>query len=234
MNGNISRYKLGEISYEKDIENKSYRINKLSEGEIITKDKTEYISDFFRDINPFIQKYKTSDKKYSIPMEDVECILQIYYLFKDGNKAIRKICNKKYISAKELKKEIDSLKLTKCKKEELLNFFEYEVRIKADKIKENMLKNLENSIDYILVPNNNHVSDTKDPVLLSRQDKKAFKEEILSIEDKVRILEYINHKHNHFTFNLLCLVNDIAITRKEENDDKEHIDLLINRLSYWE
>ena len=97
-----------------------------------------------------------------------------------------------------------------------------------------MLKNLENSIDYILVPNNNHVSDTKDPVLLSRQDKKAFKEEILSIEDKVRILEYINHKHNHFTFNLLCLVNDIAITRKEENDDKEHIDLLINRLSYWE
>lgn len=234
MNGNISRYKLGEISYEKDKENKSYRINKLEKGEIGIKGKTEYINDFSRDINPFIQKYKTADNKYSIPIEDVECILQIYYLLKGENKAIRKIANKKYVSSKELKKEIDLLNLTKYQKEELLNFLEYEVRIKADAIQENMLKNLKNSIDYILAPNNNSYSDTKDPVLLSRQAKKGFKEEIISIEDKVKILEYINTKHNEFTFNLLCLVNDIAITRKEENDDKEHIDLLINRLSYWE
>lgn len=234
MSGNISRNKLGEISYKRDIENKSYRINKLDEGEVIQKDKTEYLTDFFRDINPIIQKYKIADKKYSIPTEDVECLLLIYDLYKDVNKVIRKIYNKKYVSAKELKREVDSLNLTKHQKEKLLNFFEYEVRIKADEIQENMLENLKNSIDYILAPNNNQWSDTKDPILLSRQLKKEFKEETISIEDKVRILEYINSKHNEFTVNLLCLVNDIALTRSEETNDKESIDTLISRLSYWE
>ena len=57
----------------------------------------------------------------------------------------------------------------------------------------------------------------------------------ISIEDSLEVIEYINEKYNEFNYNVLCLINDIAMTRKEEGiKTKEPIKEMIKRLSYWE
>lgn len=236
----ISLYELGMISYKRDIECNSYRLKlcEYKEEDEIKYDDATYRGDFNRKIKPIIQKYSVDKMKdddiqrYLIPKKEVNTLINIYYLLNDGYSTVRKISNKKYVSAEALKKEIDSLDMKEEDKIKILEFFEYYVRLAIDSLKDDILTNLNNSLDYILMPYNDNKSETKDPKLLDRKDKKKNKEEFISIEEKLKIIEYISKKHNDFIFNLQCLVNDIAMSRRE--DDKEDINLLINRLSYWE
>lgn len=231
----ISLSELAKRSYDIDIKNNSYRVKDVKDGEVGEKDIKEYVDGFNRTIKPMVLKYMIEKNRYLIPEEKASCILKIYDLLKEGESTLLKISNKKYVSAKELKKAIDNLELEDEEKIEFLEIFDYEVRCEIDKLKKDIISKLENSLNYILSPNTDYKSDTRDPKQLTRQEKKKYKEEELFIEDKLEILKYMSKRYNEFDFNSLCLINDIAITRKEENPiDREEIKSLISRLSYWE
>ncbi len=235
MSNTISLGYLAQKSYINDLKNNHPRIISIREGEIGTKDKELYVNNFRRTMKPLLLKYMTKDERYFIPKEYEELILKIYNLVEGGEKTLRKIARKKYVNAKELKKTIDNLEISKEEKEKLLIFFDYEVRLKIDDIKYEIINKLEYSLDYILTPNTDYDSDTRDPQELSIKDKRKSIEEQLSIEDSLEIIDYVNEKYSEFNYNVLCLTNDIAMTRKEEAiETKEPIKEMIKRLSYWE
>lgn len=235
MSDTISLAYLGRKSYFNDLKNNHPRVIAIEERIIGKKDIDLYVNSFTRTMKPLVLKYMNKDGRYFIPKEYEELILKIYNFVEGGEKTLRKIARKKYVNAKELKKAIDNLEISKEEKEKLLNFFDYEVRLKIDDIKYKIINKLEYSLDYILTPNTNYDSDTRDPKEVDIQEKRRIMEEQISIEDSLEVIEYINEKYNEFNYNVLCLINDIAMTRKEEGiKTKEPIKEMIKRLSYWE
>lgn len=235
MNNMTSLAELARKSYYNDINNKNPRVTSVIEGESGLKDIDLYINSFTRTMKPILLKYMNEKVQYSIPKKHEDLILKIYDLLEGGEKTLRKIARKKYVEAKELKEAVDGLDISEEEKKEILNFFDYKSRLKIDDLRDEIINKLECSLIYILYPNTDYDSDTRDPKELSINDKRKYREEKLSTEDKFAIIEYINKKYDVFHYNALCLINDIAMTRKYESTEcEEPIQDIIKRLSYWE